>query len=334
MLAHELVVGYIGVQGSDQVIAVAERVGDVWVALAPVGVSVAHPVHPVPAPSLPELWLGEQLLHQLFGGCLGILGGLLGIGFLLFRSGRQARDGEAKTAEDGEGVRFLVGSHFGFVHPSQQKFVHRMARPSFIFYLRRDRIHDWLETPPFLSSFADRFPRSGLRQLFGRGWLVSWVGSSHRNPLAEILQYLLVQSRSVLRHPQILELVPDRLQKEALLGFPGHDGGAFAPSLQQSVLEVQDQFRLRLARAVVALVAMLHQYRPNLRLEEIIPLVGSHGEGEEQEKLEKDNFFHAGFRYSLKKLFESKAITNSYYWFSFDFLTMVAGSRFQRGPSS
>ena len=59
MLAHELVVGYVGVQGSDQVIAVAERVGDVWVALAPVGIGVAHPVHPVPAPSLPELWFGE-----------------------------------------------------------------------------------------------------------------------------------------------------------------------------------------------------------------------------------------------------------------------------------
>ncbi len=41
--------------------------------------------------------------------------------------------------------------------------------------------------------------------------------------------------------------MPDRLQEEALLGFAGHDGGAFAPSLQQSVLEVQDQFRLRLA---------------------------------------------------------------------------------------
>ncbi len=161
---------------------------------------------------------------------------------------------------------------------------------------------DRLETPPFLSSFADRFPRSGLRQLFGRGWLVPWIGRSHGNPLSEILQYLLVQSRSVLRHPQILELVPNRLQEEALLGFAGDDGGAFAPSLQQSVLEVQDQFRLRLARAVVALVAMLHQYRPNLRLEEIIPLVGSQGEGEEQEKLEKDNFFHAGFRYSLEKL--------------------------------
>ena len=69
--------------------------------------------------------------------------------------------------------------------------------------------------------------------------------------------------------------MPNRLEEQTLLGFPRRDGRALAPSLEHASLVVQGQLGLRLARAIVTLVAMLDQDGPNLRLKELDALVSS-----------------------------------------------------------
>ena len=52
LLDHEPVVGQVGVECTDHVVAIAEGVGDVVVELVPGGLGVADQVEPVPGPAL------------------------------------------------------------------------------------------------------------------------------------------------------------------------------------------------------------------------------------------------------------------------------------------
>ena len=47
LLAHELVVGDVGIERADEVVAITPRLNDLWIAFAAAGIGVAHEVHPV-----------------------------------------------------------------------------------------------------------------------------------------------------------------------------------------------------------------------------------------------------------------------------------------------
>ncbi len=64
VFAHKLVVGNVVVEGTNQVVAVAVRVGNGRVVLGAVGVRVADDVHPVPCPALPIVRRGEVAIGR------------------------------------------------------------------------------------------------------------------------------------------------------------------------------------------------------------------------------------------------------------------------------
>ena len=68
VLDDELVVGHIGVERADDVVAILKRVGDVVIELMPARLGVAHQVEPMPAPAFAEVGRGEQLVDQFFDG--------------------------------------------------------------------------------------------------------------------------------------------------------------------------------------------------------------------------------------------------------------------------
>ena len=68
VLRDELVVGHVGVEGADDVIAVLVGVGDGGVELVAARLGVAHQVEPVPAPALAEVRRGQQPVHHLLVG--------------------------------------------------------------------------------------------------------------------------------------------------------------------------------------------------------------------------------------------------------------------------
>ena len=158
VLPHKLVIGYVRIECPYQVVAVAVGVGDVWVALAPVGIRIAHPVHPVAGPPLPELGRGQEIVHQFLRCGLKVSLGVLCESFLLLDGGGQARQGECQASQDREGIGLLVGDQFGLFQAGQHVTVHGVARPILVPGLGGIRLADGLEAPPLLAPLAYGFP--------------------------------------------------------------------------------------------------------------------------------------------------------------------------------
>ena len=74
LLADELVEGFVGVEGLDDVIAVAPGVGLDAVALEGVGFCESDDVEPVAAPFFAVLRRGEEAVDDAFEGVGGIVG--------------------------------------------------------------------------------------------------------------------------------------------------------------------------------------------------------------------------------------------------------------------
>ena len=95
LLAHELVVGLVGVEGLHHVIAVAPGLRAVFVGAIAVGLGVADEVEPVARPLLAVTRAGEEFVHELFVGVGGLVGEEL---VQLEGRRRQAREVEVNTA--------------------------------------------------------------------------------------------------------------------------------------------------------------------------------------------------------------------------------------------
>ncbi len=65
VFAHELIVGHVGVERADQIVAVVRGADDFRIALGAVRFGIANPVHPVAGPALAELRAGQQLVDKL-----------------------------------------------------------------------------------------------------------------------------------------------------------------------------------------------------------------------------------------------------------------------------
>ena len=101
VFADELVVGDVGVEGADEIVAVAPRVGHGCIALAAVGIGVARPIHPMTRPAFAETGRREERINRLGEGggvWVGGEGGEFGGG------GGQAAQGETQAAQEGGGV--------------------------------------------------------------------------------------------------------------------------------------------------------------------------------------------------------------------------------------
>src|SRR5207253_5052415 len=75
LLADELVVGFVFVQGADEVIAVAPGVGFFTVALVAVGLGVANDVEPEAGPALAVAGGGEEVIDHFLESAIRWIGG-------------------------------------------------------------------------------------------------------------------------------------------------------------------------------------------------------------------------------------------------------------------
>ena len=97
---------------------------------------------------------------------------------------------------------------------------------------------------------------------------VARVGCPHRHPALEVGDHLVGQLL-LGRHLEVVVLVADRLDQQALLEVARHDRGAEVAPLADALPRVEHEVRLDLlGRRGVALVAVLDQHRADLRLEE------------------------------------------------------------------
>ena len=99
LVADELVVGQVGVEGLDDVVAVRPGIGSLGVDLKAMGVGVAHDIEPVLGPAFAMVRRGEQAVNEaLQGRFLHRRSAFGDEARHLFRSRRQAGQIEAEPA--------------------------------------------------------------------------------------------------------------------------------------------------------------------------------------------------------------------------------------------
>ena len=92
VLSQQLVVRHVFVQRANEIIPVLVGVRDTRVTLTPKRLRVAHPVHPMPRPTLAKVWRGEQALNRALDGGPGVGSSLLHERLSLPRRRRQPGD--------------------------------------------------------------------------------------------------------------------------------------------------------------------------------------------------------------------------------------------------
>ena len=102
LLLQEPVVGFVLVQGLDDVVAITPGVGEVLVGLVAAAVGVAHQVQPVSGPALTVAGRGQQVADE---NVVGVGRGVLQKTVHLFGRGRQAGQIESGSADQGPAVR-------------------------------------------------------------------------------------------------------------------------------------------------------------------------------------------------------------------------------------
>ena len=93
------------------------------------------------------------------------------------------------------------------------------------------------------------------------------IGRSHLHPFLE-RRDLVVGELAVRRHLQVVALILDRLDDERLRRITSHEGRAGVAPLQHARLRVEQQAPLLVGVGGVAVVAVVDEDRPDLRLEE------------------------------------------------------------------
>ena len=106
LFKDELFERHVGVEGADEVVAVAPGVLRRRVPLVAVGVRVMHDIHPVPRPALAEVRAGEECVHERLKRARRLVRRKL---LHVLRLGRQTGEGEAQAAGQGACVRFWRG---------------------------------------------------------------------------------------------------------------------------------------------------------------------------------------------------------------------------------
>ena len=64
MFKNKLVIGDVGIEGSNEIVAVTEGVWNARIPLAAVGVRIANPIHPMPGPTFSEVRAFEELVDD------------------------------------------------------------------------------------------------------------------------------------------------------------------------------------------------------------------------------------------------------------------------------
>ena len=144
VLADELVVGHVGVERPDQVVAIAPRLRDVRVALAAVRLAVAYQVHPVTGPALAEVRRVEIAVDQ---GLVGVWRDIADEARDLGRRRREPAQVERQPADEGLAVGGTGRRHPLGVEPRSDEAVDGPNGPRRVGDIRRRHRADRLPGP-------------------------------------------------------------------------------------------------------------------------------------------------------------------------------------------
>ncbi len=258
LLAHELVVGFVAVEGLDDVVAVGPGIRTIGVEAVALGLGIAGEVQPVLRPALAVARGGEQLINEALvgAGAFGLgrgfvrLNGRSELRYFLWR-GRQAV--QVKIDSPGQLLRGRLrgGSQPVFLQLGEDEGVYGIAD----FVLRiadcgQRRSFHWLEGPPG-AVFLGELP--GLARGLGGGDLGLGPGRAHGDPLFEDGDFF-VGEFAIGRHLQIRVRVGDRFDEQGGVRLVRHHGGAAFAALPEvgQIVHAQAAFLLFVGVAFVA----------------------------------------------------------------------------------
>ena len=264
MLGDETVERLVVIQRADDV--VAERPGVVRddIALKARALAKAHDIEPVPAPLLAVVRAGEQFVDEVFIGLIGLIRpmGLIHESLHFLGRWRQAGEVVGGPADERARVGGLARRETFLRELRKDEAVDGILRPCFRQTAQRWRlgVGERLQRPPRRFVCALRFERAVAR-----------IGRAHFHPRHEVGDDRVRQLRLLRRHGRVGVLVPHGLDELARVRLAGDDSGlpAVAASLPaRARVEKQPGLQLFRLRAM-ALVAVLHEHRPDLLLEEL-----------------------------------------------------------------
>ena len=260
LLADELVVGLVLVEGGDHVVAVAPGMGIGEIALHSVRFAEAGHVEPVPPPAFSEMGRSKELVDKP--------GPRFGDGTLVIEEGIDLLDGgrepdEVKVESSHQGAAIGVSDWFqslGF-HGGEDEAVDSGEGPVAVLHGRGVPFRRRNERPELASLLVIDF--SGLE---GFAFFDAGVGSTKGHPLCQGRDLLL--GEFLLRHLEIIIGMPDGGDEEALFRIAGNDGGPAVATADYTLLVVESEASLDLFPGRVALVAAVHQDGSHALLEE------------------------------------------------------------------
>ena len=270
MLGKKAIVGHVGIERPDDVIAIPPGVGDRIIADIAARLAEPHQVEPVFGPVLAERRALEQFVHELGRG--------IGTRIVhkrchLLGRGRQADDRDLQPADE----RGAVGRRRGLESVDdyffEQEAIDRLGEPRPMRrvgrkrHLRSGNRGDRLPRPV-------RPPRGELRRPgLGAGRLrrrrrIGQAGQAARDPSLEIRNHRVRQLVGALRHLPVFDLVADQPHEQAggwllLVDEPAAHTARIEP---RAGVEPQAPFR-RIAG--VAFVTVLDEHRTDPGFEEL-----------------------------------------------------------------
>ena len=150
LLTNELIVGQVGVEAVDDVIAVPPRVRSKLVVFEPVAFGVTDHVEPMASPAFAVVWRGEQPVDE---PSIGARCGVGEIGGQLSRCGRQAEEIESDTSQESAAVDGWVGDQSVLGQSGRDEPVDGIGCPGGVNNWRRGT-SDRLQRPPVSSGPA------------------------------------------------------------------------------------------------------------------------------------------------------------------------------------
>ena len=98
MFKNKLIIGDVGIESPNEIIAVAEGVGYSGIPLASVRVRIAYPIHPMAGPAFSKVRAFEKLIDKNVSRFAQIFSRCRFERLLLFDCGRKPGDGKGQSS--------------------------------------------------------------------------------------------------------------------------------------------------------------------------------------------------------------------------------------------
>ena len=266
LLAHELVVGEIGVERPNEVVAVAPRIGKLGVSLAAVRLAVADEIHPVAREALAEARGGEQPVDGSRVGCRRRIGRE---GEHLLGAGREPGEDERQPPQERRRGSDRGRFEAGCVESGDQKAIDRVGSPIGAACWRWLVAVKRLKTPP--SAAFGEIGRGGGPA--GAGGLTRIRGAG-RDPVAKGGERVVVEALPPLRHLEPGQLVSQDGEEAAVVWSAGNEDRPPCSAGAHSFAVVEDEPPFRHTITAVAFLAAFDEHRADPGFEEIEGIVG------------------------------------------------------------